>query len=171
MDGGQLVPDDVVLDMLLERVALDDCRGGYILDGYPRNLTQARSLSEHLPEGWTETVVELDVDDEELVRRLAGRLVCGTCADIHNDATSVPVPTRCARCGAQLVRRDDDAPEVVRRRLAVYYEETAPVLDYYRERDNLCQVDGRAAREQVFAACLACIQQTSAARRGVEEEV
>jgi adenylate kinase len=159
MDGGRLVPDDLVLDMLFAYVDREPYRAGYLLDGFPRTLAQARNLDERLARGDEIKVVMLEVPDEVIVARAGGRLVCSACSNIHHQTFSPPRTAGvCDACGGELRQRDDDRPEVVRRRLAVYGEETQPVVDYYRGQGRLCVVNGDQDPSQVFEACLACVR-------------
>jgi len=141
MDAGELVPDDLILEMVRRRLSEADARRGFILDGFPRTLAQADALDEMV--GGVDAVIDLEVPEQELIRRLSGRRVCPQCRAIYQVDTMPPRKAGvCDRCGAQLVRRADDEPEAVRNRLAVYREQTAPVLAYYRERGLLRSTDG-----------------------------
>jgi adenylate kinase len=141
MDAGELVPDDLILEMVRRRLSEADARRGFILDGFPRTLAQADALDEMV--GGVDAVMDLEVPEQELIRRLSGRRVCPQCRAIYQVDTMPPRKAGvCDRCGAQLVRRADDEPEAVRNRLAVYREQTAPVLAYYRERGLLRSMDG-----------------------------
>ena len=147
MDAGELVPDAVVNRIVESAI---DAADGYVLDGYPRN----RSQAEHLETFATlELVIYLDVGTEELLRRLTGRRVCADCgATYHVDFDPPEQQGRCDECGGRLQQRDDDRPAVVRERLRVYREETAPLIDFYEDRDLLERVDGEADPDTVFAA-------------------
>ncbi len=158
MEEGHLVPDDLVVDMLFDRVARPDCRDGYLLDGYPRTLHQAEVLEERRVSETSIQVVELEVSDESIVERASGRLLCDRCGHIQHEKFSPPVVAGlCDACGGTLRRREDDRPEVVRNRLAVYHDQTRPLSDYYRERGVLCTVDGSKVPDVVYEACLACL--------------
>jgi len=155
MDRGELVPDDVVDAVVEERLARSDAAEGFLLDGYPRNPAQADALDRVLARRGVrlDGVVYVHVDDDELVRRIAGRRVCPKCDDAYH-VTSRP-PRRagvCDRCGAALVQRDDDREEVVRRRLAVYHAKTAALVERYREKGLLVRVDGSRSVEEVARA-------------------
>lgn len=151
MDQGKLVPDDLVIEMLFDRVSRGDCADGYLLDGFPRTLPQAEVLTRRLPADWDVQVFEIAVPDDVLVDRISGRLLCRGCKNIHHTVFSAPrAKGRCDACGGELYRREDDAPEVVRERLAVYHEQTAPVVEYYRERGLLRTLDGDRAPDEVF---------------------
>ena len=159
MDSGRLVPDELVLDMLFERVSRPDCEKGYVLDGFPRTLVQARSLDTRLGDDVTADIVDLVVPREELVRRAAGRLVCSGCGRVYHQQSSPPAAEgRCDACGGTLERRADDDPDVVRERLQVYERQTRPVLDYYRESGRLCSVDGSQSPDEVFESLNACMR-------------
>ncbi len=158
MDSGALVPDDLVVDMLFDRVARDDCSGGYLLDGFPRNVAQAECLVQRLDNSWSLAVVVLNVPDEQIIERAAGRLLCRSCTNIHHVTSAQPkVEGICDACGGELYRREDDRPEVVRDRLGVFYKETRPVVEFYETRGGVCRVDGSRSRDQVFDAIVECI--------------
>lgn len=151
MEAGKLVPDEVVIDMLFGRVAADDCGGGYLLDGFPRTVAQAEALSERLSDGWTTRTLQLDVPDEALVERASGRLLCKDCGNIHHEKYKAPaVDGVCDACGGELYKRADDNAETVMERLAVYHNETSPLIQYYGEREMLDVVDGSRTPDEVF---------------------
>jgi adenylate kinase len=156
MSAGKLVPDSVVLDMLRERVGEPDCARGYVLDGFPRTLPQAKALEERLGAGVQLTVLNLAVSDETIVERLSGRLVCRANGNHVQHAKNSPprAAGRCDACGGELYQRDDDAPAVVRERLRVYHQETEPLVRLYSERGVLHTVDGERAPDQVYADLL-----------------
>ncbi len=160
MDRGLLVPDDITIGMLLERIAQADCRNGYILDGFPRTLEQARALDRALDERGeaVDVVLYFKVPTEELVGRLSGRLICRNCqAPYHPIASPPRVAGRCDHCGGELYQRADDSPDTVRKRLEVYFAETASLIDYYREAGKLTEVDGMQGIEQVGEEALAAL--------------
>ncbi|MFB6092845.1 MAG: adenylate kinase [Haloquadratum sp.] len=147
MDAGELVPDEVVNAIVEEALSTAD---GYVLDGYPRNLDQAEELSEMTD---LDDVVYLDVDTEELVDRLTGRRVCPECgASYHVEFEPPEEEGVCDECGAELEQREDDTEETVRERLRVYEENTAPVVEHYRDEGVLVAVDGEASPDEVFAS-------------------
>nr|MDD6335533.1 adenylate kinase [bacterium] len=149
MDAGQLVPDDVTWQLVAQRIAEDDCAGGYILDGFPRTIRQAELLGE---QETLDAVIDIEVDGDVLMHRLCGRRVCVACGAPYH--TSHYTGDTCTRCGAALMQRDDDRPETVKSRLAVYEAQTAPLIAYYRERGLLRPVDGAQETENVFAEIL-----------------
>lgn len=153
MDAGKLVPDELVTKMLFDRVAEDDCASGYLLDGFPRTLPQARSLDEVLDGRLQAAAYLLDVPDEVLIERAAGRLICRSCGRIHHERFDPPrVAGTCDSCGKRaLYRREDDAPEVVRDRLAVYREQTFRLIDFYRGRNRLVEIDGDRPMDEVYS--------------------
>ena len=155
MNAGEYVPDDLILQMMRERLAQPDAARGFILDGFPRTLPQAEGL-DGLLEGLgvrLDAAIDLEVPEEELVRRLSGRLVCPKCEAIYQAQTRPPrAAGRCDRCGAALVEREDDRPEAVRRRLEVYRREAEPLLRYYREKGLLHRVDGVAEDDRSLRA-------------------
>ncbi len=152
LSEGKLVPDEVVLDMLGERVAAPDCRRGYVLDGFPRTLAQAQALDRRLNGRDSLSVVNLDVSEGTIVERALGRLSCSQCGRVYNLKSSPPEASgRCDACGGELVQRADDAPEIVRERLRVYRDETEPLVQFYRAKSVLRVVDGEQDPEVIFA--------------------
>jgi len=152
MDRGEYVPDALVLDMLAARVTAPDCREGYVLDGFPRTEVQARALEQRLEPSDQVLVVELEVADETIVERAAGRLSCRQCARVYHAKNAPPRQAgRCDACGGELFQRSDDGAPVVRERLRVYHEKTAPLVRFYRERGVLTALDGERAPDAVFA--------------------
>ena len=154
MDQGALVPDGVVIGIIRERLAAPDCARGYILDGFPRTAAQAEALGETLQALGTPltAVLSITVEPEELVRRLSGRRTCGSCGAAYHLTTAPPRRAGlCDRCGGALLQREDDREETIRKRLAVYREQTAPLVAYYRGRGLLREVDGRGDIDDVFA--------------------
>ncbi len=150
MDAGDLVPDDVILGMMRERLASEEAADGFLLDGFPRTVEQAEGLAALLEDLGQEldAVVDLQVGDEEIVRRLSSRRVCLECGKVAPADHDPAEP--CPECGGELRRRPDDEPATVRRRLEVYREETAPVLDWYRRSDvEIVEVSGRGDVEEV----------------------
>lgn len=143
MDAGNLVPDEVIIGIITERLAKDDCANGYILDGVPRTLAQAEALENAGIR--FDAVVSIEIADEAIVKRMGGRRVCESCGSSYH---LVAVPPRqegiCDSCGGKLVQRKDDAPETVLSRLAVYHKETEPLKDFYAERGLLKAVDGNS---------------------------
>ena len=152
MEQGELVPDDVTVNMVIERISRPDCEEGVILDGFPRTLTQAEALDKELERrGQAVTVAPLiQVSDEEVIRRLTARRVCEDCGAVYNLAFSPPQESGvCDVCGGDLYQREDDNPETVRHRLYTYYKETSPLIGYYFARDLLAEVDGEQSVEDV----------------------
>jgi adenylate kinase len=167
MEGGQLVPDDVVLEMLFERVAQKDCARGYLLDGFPRTMPQAAALESRIAHNGQKAriqVLNLNVPDEVVLERLSGRRTCRQCGNVHHVRSAPPrVDGSCDRCGGELYQRSDDAPEVVGRRLAVYRRETQPLEAYYSADGRLRDVDGDQGPDQVFSALKSSVQEGEAA--------
>jgi adenylate kinase len=154
METGKLVPDDLVIEMLFDRVAQDDCKSGYLLDGFPRTLAQAEALSEAFSkadgEQATATLL-LDVPDDIIVTRASGRLLCRDCPKIHHAVFAPPAKDGvCDGCGGELYRRKDDEADVVMERLGVYRNETQPMVDYYREQGSLVVINGNQKPDAVF---------------------
>lgn len=158
MDAGKLVPDELVTEMLFDRVEQPDCRAGYVLDGFPRTIPQAEAFDQGIDGRWTVRALLLDVPDEVIIERAAGRLLCRGCGNVQNERFSPPeVAGRCDRCGGELYRRSDDTPEVVRERLQVYKEQTEPLVSFYEERHMLDRVDGSRTRDEVHDSLLRLI--------------
>lgn len=152
MDEGKLVPDDVILEMIEQRLRADDCARGFLLDGFPRTRAQAEGLDVMLQRfGWKlDGVLKLDVDEEEIVRRLTSRRVCSRCGKIFNLVTDPPPANgRCPNCNGEVIQRSDDTEETVRNRLRVYEEQTRPLVDFYRDRGLLVTVNGQGSIEEV----------------------
>ena len=156
MDNGLLVPDDVVMDIVEERVARDDCKNGFILDGMPRTLAQAEAL---LKRGVRiDHVVSIEIDDNVIEGRMTGRRVCGDCgASYHIEANPSKVEGKCDLCGGELVTRKDDVPETVRKRLKVYHEQTEVLKSFYDKLGKLRIVEGNQAIDGVSEDILAAI--------------
>ncbi len=144
IDSGALVPDDVIISIIKERLAADDCRGGFILDGVPRTVAQAEALEEMGVE--IDAVIDIEVPDEVIVKRLSGRRVCAACgASYHTIYKPSTRPDTCDRCGGKLIVRKDDEPSTILERLNVYHEQTEPLVDFYRQRGKLVVVEGQEA--------------------------
>ena len=145
MEKGVLVPDQITIGMVLERISAPDLKAGAILDGFPRNLEQARALDKALAgEGKAiDKVIYIKVPEEELLRRLGGRWICRNCQTPYHATNSPPkVRGKCDECGVELYQRLDDTEESIRKRLEVYSDETAPLIDYYTQRGKLVEIDG-----------------------------
>ena len=155
IDQGLLVPDEVTIGMLLDRIHEADCENGYILDGFPRTIPQAESLTAALEENGEAIDFALDVEvpDANIVNRMAGRRACLKCgATYHTEFAAPKKEGICDNCGAELILRDDDKPETVQKRLGVYHEQTQPLIDYYTKRGILKEVDGTMDMGDVFKA-------------------
>ncbi len=164
MERGELVPDDIVLGMVEQRVAQPDCAGGFVLDGFPRTLAQAEKLDEILERARLAPplAVHFVVDSGLLLRRLTGRRTCKVGGEIYNVYDHPPrVPGRCDRDGGELVQRPDDREEVIRERLAAYEECTKPLVEYYRRRGVLADLDGAAPPDSVASALLGILERGS----------
>ena len=153
MDQGLLVPDELVVDLAVDRVGQEDCSNGYVLDGFPRTIPQAESLDAALEKlgSKVDYAINVEVPDENIVRRMSGRRACVACGATYH---IVHIPTKvegiCDRCGSELILRDDDKPETVKKRLAVYHEQTQPLIDYYNDKKVLVEVDGTKDMNDVF---------------------
>ena len=160
MEKGELVPDEVTVKMILERIAQPDCAEGFLLDGFPRTTAQAESLYTALTkEGKIiDKVVYVKVPDEELIKRLAGRLICRNCqAPFHSVDAPPKVASKCDHCGGELYQRADDNEETVRNRLQVFMNQTAPLIDYYTKAGKLLEVNGNQSVEAVGKEMLAAL--------------
>ena len=160
MDAGKLVPDELTVTILLDRVAQDDCKNGYVLDGFPRTIPQAEVLENALNElgDKIDFAVNVDVPDENIVRRMSGRRACLKCgATYHIEHIPPKQEGICDTCGSELVLRDDDKPETVQNRLKVYHEQTQPLIDFYTERNILKAVDGTKDMKEVFNDIIAIL--------------
>lgn len=154
MDAGKLVPDELTIDLLMDRISRPDCAKGYVLDGFPRTIPQAESLEAALEKRGEKIdyAINVEVPDENIIHRMSGRRACLNCGATYH---VVHIPTRmegiCDRCGSELVLRDDDKPETVKKRLDVYHEQTQPLIEFYSQRGVLVNVDGTRDMEVVFA--------------------
>ena len=160
MDQGLLVPDELTVRILLDRVAQDDCKNGYVLDGFPRTIPQAEVLDSELTKlgDHIDYAINVDVPDENIVKRMSGRRACLTCgATYHIEHVPPKKEGICDVCGSELVLRDDDKPETVKNRLNVYHEQTQPLIDFYTEKGVLKTVDGTVPMEEVFASITAIL--------------
>ena len=160
MDQGLLVPDELTVKILLDRVAQDDCKNGYVLDGFPRTIPQAQVLDKALSEldDAIDYAINVDVPDENIIRRMGGRRACLTCgATYHVEHIPPKKEGICDACGSELVLRDDDKPETVKNRLDVYHKQTQPLIDFYNAKGILKSVDGTVDMKDVFAAIVAIL--------------
>ena len=160
MDQGLLVPDELTVKILLDRVAQEDCKNGYVLDGFPRTIPQAEVLEKALTEinDKIDYAVNVDVPDENIIRRMGGRRACLSCgATYHIEHIPPKQEGVCDTCGKELVLRDDDKPETVKNRLDVYHKQTQPLIDFYEAKGILRSVDGTVDMKDVFAAIVAIL--------------
>ncbi len=142
IDAGQLVPDDVVIEMVKVRLSNDDCKNGFILDGFPRTVPQAEALDKM--ERNIDKVIDIEVSDEDIKKRLSGRRVCGSCgASSHIDYKPTAIDGICDKCGKDTIQRQDDKPETVQKRLDVYHNQTVPLKQYYAKQGKLFKVYGQ----------------------------
>ena len=155
MDQGLLVPDELTCDLVMDRIQQDDCKNGFVLDGFPRTIPQAEALDAALTKigEAMDYAIDVDVPDENIVSRMSGRRACLDCGATYH-IVSLPPKTegKCDHCGSDLVLRDDDKPETVQKRLSVYHEQTQPLIDYYKKQGILKSVDGTQPMEAVFTA-------------------
>ena len=160
MDQGLLVPDELTVDLVIDRVGQDDCKDGYILDGFPRTIPQAEALDAALAANGEKIdyAVNVEVPDENIVNRMSGRRACVGCgATYHIVYNPTKVEGKCDTCGADLILRDDDKPETVLNRLKVYHEQTQPLIDFYTKKGVIAEVDGTKDMKDVFDAIVAIL--------------
>ena len=161
MDKGELVPDELVVDLIMDRFKDADCANGYVLDGFPRTIPQAEVLDKALTElgDKIDYAINVDVPDENIIKRMSGRRACVTCGATYH---IVHIPPKkegvCDTCGSELILRDDDKPETVKNRLDVYHKQTQPLIDFYTEKGVLRSVDGTVDMKDVFAAIVAILE-------------
>ena len=161
MDQGMLVPDELTLELIMDRFTNDDCKNGYVLDGFPRTIPQAEALTKALADKQdaVDYAINVDVPDEAIVTRMSGRRACLACGGTyHIKFNPTKVEGICDACGGELVLRNDDKPETVQKRLDVYHEQTQPLIDYYQTQNILKEVDGTLPLEDVFGAIIAILE-------------
>ena len=154
MDRGELVPDEIVIGIVRERLKQPDCEKGFLLDGFPRTIKQAEALDEMLKElgKGIDAVIYIDVPEEEIVKRITYRRTCRNCGAVYHLIYAPPKEdNKCDKCGGELYQRDDDKEEVVRQRFKVYMENTAPLIEYYEKKGLLYRVDGTKSIDEVFS--------------------
>lgn len=160
MDQGLLVPDELVVDLVVDRVNQEDCRNGYVLDGFPRTIPQAEALDKALAAlgQKMDYAIDVDVPDENIIKRMGGRRACVGCGATYHLVYAAPKTDGiCDTCGGELILRDDDKPETVEKRLGVYHEQTQPLIEYYTKAGILKTVDGTVDMEDVFAAIVSIL--------------
>ena len=168
MEKGVLVPDEIATQMVLERMSAPDCAGGVILDGFPRNLKQAEALDKALSQQdkTIDKVVYIKVPEEELMKRLSGRWICRQCQAVYHEVNSPPrVGGKCDKCGGELYQRPDDTAETIKKRLEVYFAETAPLIDHYTPGDRLIEIDGVGNVDEVARRIVTVLQEEELATR------
>lgn len=161
MDKGELVPDDVTIAMVLDRLSREDCDDGALLDGFPRTIPQAEALDEALAEEGEsiDLVLNIQVPEDVLIKRVTGRRLCRQCgASYHLEYKPPEEPGVCDKCGGELYQRDDDTKETARKRLEVYREQTQPLVDYYSDKDLLVNIDGDQSIDEVTESLLEAIE-------------
>ncbi len=157
MDQGLLVPDELVVALVADRICQEDCKNGFVLDGFPRTIPQAEALDAALKEMGEamDYAIDVDVPDESIVERMSGRRACLDCGATYHIVT---IPTKvegiCDRCGSKVILRDDDKPETVQKRLQVYHDQTQPLIEYYKAQGILRSVDGTQPMDAVFAGIM-----------------
>lgn len=162
IDKGELVPDEVTIGMLLDRIAQDDCKNGYVLDGFPRTIPQAESLTEALKSQGDKIdfALNIDVPDEAIIERMSGRRACPKCGATYHIVYAAPKAENiCDKCGTELIIRSDDKPETVKDRLNVYHQQTEPLIAYYKAAGVLREVDGTQELPKVFEDVVAILSE------------
>ena len=160
MDQGALVPDELTCDLVMDRIQQDDCKNGFVLDGFPRTIPQAEALDAALGKinEKMDYAIDVDVPDENIVNRMSGRRACLNCgATYHLISIPPKVEGICDRCGSEIVLREDDKPETVQKRLKVYHEQTQPLIEYYAKQGILKEIDGTLSVEDGFASIVAIL--------------
>ena len=160
MDAGALVPDELVVDLVADRLTWDDAKDGFVLDGFPRTIPQAQALTSALADMGSalDVAIDIEVPDQVIIDRMGGRRACVTCGATYHVVNIPPkVEGKCDTCGSDLILRDDDKPETVKKRLDVYHEQTQPLIDYYKEQSVIREVDGTVSMDDVFAAIAAIL--------------
>lgn len=147
---GELVPDEVTVQIVKDRIQQDDCANGFILDGFPRTIVQAELLEEIMAAGnkKIDKVVNIVIDDEAVVKRLSNRIVCPACGETYHLEFNPVEDNKCKKCGVQLVQRDDDKPDVIRNRIAAYHKQTEPLVEFYRQKGMLMNVLSESSIEE-----------------------
>ena len=167
MEQGKLVPDEITISMVLERISAPDCKSGVVLDGFPRNLQQAKALDKALAEQTKiiNAAVYIKVAEERLLKRLSGRWICRNCQTPYHAVDSPPrIQGKCDKCGGELYQRPDDTLETARKRLEVYATETAPLIDYYVREGKLLEIDGEGSIDNVTQRIVTALREESFAR-------
>lgn len=160
MDGGNLVPDDLTCELVKDRISQDDCKNGFILDGFPRTIPQAETLEEILKASSRrlDLVIDIEVDDEHIIHRMEGRRACPECRRVYHTVANPPKTEGiCDHCGSKLIIREDDNPDTVKNRLGVYHDQTQPLKDFYRNNHSIEVVDGTKPMEEIFEILKAVI--------------
>lgn len=151
MNRGELVSDEIVIEMLKQRIFQQDCQSGYLLDGFPRNISQARHLDE-IVQDTSEIVLDIHLSDQTLIDRISARRICPQCGAIYNLMGKAPLKAdTCDQCSEKIIQREDDTTEVIQRRLLVYHEQTEPLIEHYRHQSIYYRIDGEGKIEDVFA--------------------
>ena len=160
MDQGALVPDELVVDLVADRLTWEDAKDGFVLDGFPRTIPQAEALTNALKEMGTalDYAIDIEVPDQNIIDRMGGRRACVSCGATYH-IVNIPPKTegKCDKCGSDLILRDDDKPETVKKRLDVYHEQTQPLIEYYKDLGLLKEVDGTVQMNEVFEAIAAIL--------------
>ena len=168
MDRGMLVPDEITIKMVQERISAPDCINGVIFDGFPRNIAQAKALDEAMAEQTKaiDKVVYIKVSEGELLKRLGGRWICRQCQTPYHEVASPPkIKGKCDKCNGELYQRSDDVPETIKERLKVFFAQTAPLIDYYTKTGKLLEVNGEGSMDEIKQRILKAIDK-KIARRG-----
>ena len=163
MEKGELVPDDLVIDMLFDRIANKDCMKGYILDGFPRTIYQAESYDKRLNNKAKIIVIDLDIEDAPLIKRITGRIVCKECGSpFHKEFSPPKEPNKCDNCSGELYQRKDDTEKVVNERLKVYHKQTQPIIDFYKNKGNIIyKINAKGNKDVIFQNIMKSINKSN----------
>jgi adenylate kinase len=167
MEKGLLVPDEITIKMVQERISAPDCKNGVIFDGFPRNLAQAQALDKAMAEQSKsiDKVIYIKVSEGELLKRLGGRWICRQCQTPYHEVASPPtVKGKCDKCGGELYQRSDDVPETIKERLKVFFAQTAPLIDYYTKTGKLMEVNGEGSMDEIKQRILKALGKKSTPR-------
>lgn len=157
MEKGDLVPDELIIDMLLARVSEADCEKGYILDGFPRTLKQAEAFGVRLGKDISVKAINFELDDATILERISGRVICRLCQAPYNPTYPPKVEGKCDVCSGELIQRKDDTVQVIKSRLQVYHTQTAPLIAYYQEKSHLHTIDCRKNKEEIYKQILSIL--------------
>jgi len=160
VDSGKLVDDDIIINLIKERIKKEDCNKGYILDGFPRTISQAKAL-EAINNNHKQIIIKIDVNEKEIIKRLSSRMVCENCNAIYNPRDNEVNKRICKLCGGNLVQREDDKPEVIKKRIETYKKHTKPLINYYKNEQKIQEIDGNRKIRKIFEDICDIIQEAN----------